>query len=225
MKLFEFGKVYDKMEGKYAEEGRLALYMTGNNEAENWRHPSKPVTYHDIAQETVHILQKSGLFSLKEESVEHPLLEYGIRVLAGQKEVGILGKVKTNLLKDFGIKQELFYADFSTAILFKKSNPKVVVAEVSKFPEVRRDLSLVLDQKISFGEIQALVLMTKKRLIKKITAFDVYEGKNIPEGKKAYALAFTLADDKKTLTDKEIEKTMTRLMTAFEQNLGAVIRK
>ncbi len=226
LKLFEFGKVYDKMEGKYAEEGRLALYMTGNNEAENWRNPSKPVTYHDLAQETVHILQRSGLFGLKEESLEnHPLLAYGIRVLSGQKEIGILGKVKSNLLKDFGIKQDLFYADFSTAILFKKSNPKVVAEEVSKFPEVRRDLSLVLDRKISFAEIQALVMQTEKRLIKKITAFDVYEGKNIPEGKKAYALAITLADDKKTLTDKEIEKTMTRLMTAFEQTLGAVIRK
>lgn len=225
LKLFEFGKVYDKVNGKYGEEGRLALYMTGNNEAENWRNPSKPVSYHDLAQETVHIFQKSGLSNLKEEPVEHPLLEYGIRVLSGQKEVGILGKVKTSLLKGFGIKQELFYADFPTAILFKKSNPKVVVEEVSKFPEVRRDLSLVLDRKISFAEIQALVMMTEKRLIKKITAFDVYEGKNIPEGKKAYALAFILADDKKTLTDKEIEKTMARLMTAFEQDLGAVIRK
>ncbi len=225
LKLFEFGKVYDKVNGKYGEEGRLALYMTGNNEAENWRNPSKPVSYHDLAQETVHIFQKSGLSNLKEEPVEHPLLEYGIRVLSGQKEVGILGKVKTSLLKGFGIKQELFYADFPTAILFKKSNPKVVVEEVSKFPEVRRDLSLVLDRKISFAEIQALVMMTEKRLIKKITAFDVYEGENIPEGKKAYALAFILADDKKTLTDKEIEKTMARLMTAFEQDLGAVIRK
>ncbi len=225
LKLFEFGKVYDKINGGYEEEGRLAVYMTGNNEAENWRNPSKPVSYHDLAQETVHIFQKSGLSNLKEESVDHPLLEYGIRVLCGQKEVGILGKVKSSLLKDFGIKQDLFYADFSTAILFKKSNPKIVVEEVSKFPEVRRDLSLVLDRKISFAEIQALVIQTEKRLIKKITAFDVYEGKNIPEGKKAYALAIILADDKKTLTDKEIEKTMARLMTAFEQHLGAVIRK
>ncbi len=225
LKLFEFGKIYDKVEGKYTEEDRLALYMTGNNEAENWRNPSKPVTYHDLAQETVHIFQKCGLSHLLEESTDHPLLEYGMRILAGQKEVGILGKVKSSLLKGFGIKQDLFFADFATSILFKKSNPKVVVEEVSKFPEVRRDLSLVLDRTISFAEIQALVMMTEKRLIKKITAFDVYEGKNIPEGKKAYALAFTLADDKKTLTDKEIEKTMSRLMTAFEQELGAVIRK
>jgi phenylalanyl-tRNA synthetase beta chain len=90
---------------------------------------------------------------------------------------------------------------------------------------VRRDLSLVLDSPVRFDEIRNLVMNTEKRLIKNIVVFDVYEGENIPKGKKAYALSFTLLDDNKTLTDEEIDKTMTRLMNAFEQKLGAVIRK
>jgi len=145
--------------------------------------------------------------------------------MKGTKEIGKLGKVKTALIKDFGIKQEIFYADLSTALLFKSANPKFVVQEVPKFPEVRRDLSLVLDKQVTFDEIRELVLNTEKKLIKEIIAFDVYEGDKIPAGKKAYALGFTLLDENKTLTDEEIEKVMTRLMGAFEGKMGAVIRK
>jgi phenylalanyl-tRNA synthetase beta chain len=139
--------------------------------------------------------------------------------------MGSVGKIKTALLKDFGIKQELFYAELSTSLLFQSANPKLVIQEVTKFPEVRRDLSLVLDKQITFDEIRTLVVNTEKRLIKNIIAFDVYEGENIPQGKKAYALGFTLLDENKTLTDDEIERTMEQLITAFEQKLGAVIRK
>jgi phenylalanyl-tRNA synthetase beta chain len=110
-------------------------------------------------------------------------------------------------------------------LLFKLANPKLVIQEVPKFPEVRRDLSLVLDRQVIFSEIESLTYTTEKRLIKNVSVFDVYEGKNIPEGKKAYALGFTLQDTTKTLTDEEIDKTMDRLMATFEQKLGAIIRK
>jgi phenylalanyl-tRNA synthetase beta chain len=112
-----------------------------------------------------------------------------------------------------------------TSLLFTAANPKLVIQEVPKFPEVRRDLSLVIDKKVSFEEIRKLVMSTEKQLIKSIIAFDVYEGENIPAGKKAYALGFTLLNESKTLTDEEIEKTMDQLMVAFEHQLGAVIRK
>src|SRR5690606_11456228 len=105
------------------------------------------------------------------------------------------------------------------------ANPKLVIQEVAKFPEVRRDLSLVIDKQISFDEIRNLIYSTEKRLIRNITAFDVYEGDKIAEGKKAYALGFTLQDETKTLTDEEIDRTMQRLMKAFEEKLGALIRK
>jgi phenylalanyl-tRNA synthetase beta chain len=154
-----------------------------------------------------------------------PLFDYGVKILQGTKEIGKVGKVKSALLKDFGIKQDLFYAELNTSLLFQSANPKLVIQEVAKFPEVRRDLSLVLDKKISFDEIRHLIMDSEKRLIKNIIAFDVYEGQNIPKDKKAYALGLTLLNETKTLTDEEIDKTMERLMGVLEQRLGAVIRK
>ena len=225
LKLYEFGKIYYKEAGKYNEEERLVLFMTGNVETENWRHKTQSVTYYDLAQQVQHVLQKSGVTNVKQETIKDQLLEYGSKLLRGNEEIGKLGKVKPALLKDFGVKQEIFYAELNTSLLFQAANPKLVIKEVAKFPEVRRDLSLVLDKQVNFNEISNVVLNTEKRLIKNIIAFDVYEGENIPQGKKAYALGFTLLDETKTLTDDEIDKTMNRLMKAFEDKLGAVIRK
>jgi len=228
LKLFEFGKVYwkkDAAEGKYQEEERLAIYLTGNIESENWQNKTRNVSYYDLAQQVAHVIQRSTVENIKQESLVDPLFDYGMKIIKGSKEIGKLGKVKTALLKDFGIKQEIFYADLSTALLFKSASPKFVVSEVPKFPEVRRDLSFVVDKKISFAEMKELVLATEKSLIKDIIAFDVYEGDKIPEGKKAYALGFTLLDGAKTLTDEEIDKTMTKLIAAFESKFEAVIRK
>ncbi|MCU0368388.1 MAG: phenylalanine--tRNA ligase subunit beta [Cyclobacteriaceae bacterium] len=234
LKLFEFGKIYWKnkeqqetavVSTRYGEEERVALYLTGNYESENWQHQPKPVDYFDLAQQVSHILERSSIENIKQEKLNDALFEYGIRLVKGTKEIGKLGKVKSALVKDFGIKQEIFYADLSTALLFRSANPKFVVQEVPKFPEVRRDLSLVLDKQVAFSEIRELVLATEKRLIREIIAFDVYEGDKIPPGKKAYALGFVLLDENKTLTDEEIEKVMTKLMGAFEQKMGALIRK
>ena len=225
LKVYEFGKIYYKEGGAYKEEERLALYMTGNVETENWRHKTQAVTYYDLAQHVQHVALKSGLTNLKQESITDPVLEYGVKLLRGNVEIGKVGKVKAALLKDFGMKQDLFYAELYTSLLFQSANPKLVIQEVTKFPEVRRDLSLVIDKQVSFDEIRNLVMATEKRLIKNIIAFDVYEGENIPQGKKAYALGFTLLNEQKTLTDEEIDQTMAALMTAFEERLGAVIRK
>ena len=225
LKLFEFGKIYFKVSGKYIEEERLGLYVTGNIETENWQHKTRSTTYYDLAQHVTQVIQKSGIITIKQEVVKDQLFDYALRLSAGDKIIGLVGKVKPALLKDLGIKQEIFYAELHTTLLFNSANPMLVAQEVPKFPEVRRDLSLVLDKNVSFDEIRKMVLNTEKRLIRDIIAFDVYEGDNLPAGKKAYALGFTLLDEAKTLTDEEIDKTMTRLMNAFEQTLGAVIRK
>lgn len=234
LKLFEFGKIYWKnanapssgdVTATYKEEERLALYVTGNYETENWQNKPRAVSYFDLAQQVSHLIEKSSLVDLKQEKLDDPLFEYGMRLIKGTKEMGKLGKVKTALVKDFGIRQEIFYADLNTALLFRSANPKFVVQEVARFPEVRRDLSLVLDKQVTFEEIREFLLATEKRLITDIIAFDVYEGDKIPEGKKAYALGFTLQDGNKTLTDEEIEKVMVKLMNAFESKMRAVIRK
>lgn len=230
VKLFEFGKIYWKDgskigQEKYQEEERLALYLSGSFETENWQNASRAVSYYDLAQQVAHILQKACVENTQQEPLADSLFEFGVKILKGNKEIGRLGKVKTALAKDFSIKQEIFYADLNTSLLFKGANPKFVVTEVPKFPEVRRDLSLVLDKQVTFAEIKELVGSTEKKLVKELIAFDVYEGDKIPQGKKAYALGFTLLDETKTLTDEDIDKTMNKLMAAFEQKMGAVIRK
>ena len=110
-------------------------------------------------------------------------------------------------------------------MLLKQANNNIVFEEVSKFPEVRRDLSLVIDKKVSFDEIKTMATKLERKLLKKINVFDVYEGDKIDSSKKAYAMSFILEDKEKTLTDKVIDKTMAKLMSAFENDLGAIIRK
>ncbi|MBX2947503.1 MAG: phenylalanine--tRNA ligase subunit beta [Cyclobacteriaceae bacterium] len=224
LKLFEFGKVYFKNTGHYHEQERLALYISGNTETENWQHKTASVSFYDMAQFVYQLIQKVGV-AVKQQQVADPLFDYAVQLTLNNKPLGKFGKVKAALQKDFGIKQDIFYGELDTNLLFTSSNPKLVVKEVAKYPEVRRDLSLVLDRNVSFEEVQKLVQATEKRLIREIITFDVYEGDKIPEGKKAYALGFTLQDEAKTLTDEEIDSTMQRLITAFEQTLGAVIRK
>jgi phenylalanyl-tRNA synthetase beta chain len=225
LKLFEFGKVYGKTNGKYHEKERLALYLTGQYEADNWQRSARPVSYHDLSRFVANVLSKSALAKVKMETITDPIFEYGVKIVAGNNELGKLGKVKSSFQKDFGIKQEIFYADLDVALLFNAANPKFDVQDVPKFPEVRRDLSLVLDRHVAYKEIEELVRSTERKLVKDIIVFDVYEGDKIPPGKKAYALGFTLQDDAKTLTDEEIDKTMSRLIGAFETKMQALIRK
>lgn len=225
LKLFEFGKVYFRSNGKYREEETLAMYLTGNIETENWQRKTSSVTYFDLAQQVNSILSRCGMNGCKQERIDDQLFEYGSQITFAEKPLGKIGKVKSTILKEFGIRQELFYVELSSSLLFNAASPKLVIREVPKFPEVKRDLSLVIDSPVRFEEIEKLVMETEKTLIKEIVAFDVYEGDKIPKGKKAYALSFTLLDENKTLTDQEIEKTMERLMNAFEKKLGAVIRK
>ncbi|HCW06756.1 MAG TPA: phenylalanine--tRNA ligase subunit beta, partial [Cytophagales bacterium] len=207
------------------EQERLAIYFTGDSETENWQNKSHSVNFYDIAQAVNQILELSGISKTKQEQFVDDVFEYGIKILQGKREIGKVGKVKNQWTKEAGIKREVFFADLSTDLLFNAANPKFVVQDVPKFPDVRRDLSLVLDSQVKFSEIETLARTTEPRLIKEILAFDVYEGEKIDQGKKAYALAFTLQDENKTLTDEEIDKTMTKLMSAFEGKMGAVIRK
>ncbi len=225
LKLFEFGRIYSGVEKDYKEEQRLALYMAGQLEADTWQHKSQSVQFHDLVQRVTQVLEKSACIGYTLVKSESPLLDYAVKYMLRDQEVASVGKVRAAFAKDFGIKQEIFYADLDTSLLFQAANPKFDIQEVPKFPEVKRDLSLVIDQAVTFDEIKAVVGMNGKSLITSVNVFDVYEGENIPQGKKAYALGFTLLDRTKTLTDDEIDKTMNILMAEFEKKLGAVIRK
>ena len=225
LKLFEFGRVYSQQEKGYREDERLALYMSGQMEADSWQEKTRTANYHDLTKYVSQVLEKSACAGYVLEETNNSLFDYAVKLMLGNREVGVVGKVRTAFAKDFGIKQEIFYADLDASLLFQSANPKFDMLEVPRFPEVRRDLSLVIDQSITFDAIRQVVGMDGKNLITDVTVFDVYEGDNIPKGKKAYALGFTLLDRTKTLTDEEIDRTMNKLMAEFEKKLGAIIRK
>ncbi|GAB4020904.1 phenylalanine--tRNA ligase subunit beta [Spirosoma koreense] len=230
LKFFEFGKVYHKVKledgsTRYTERMRLSLAMVGNQEAESWLQKGRSVAYHDLATAVQRILNLFRIKSFDTQPADTTLFQYGLTYLVNKKPLVSLGLIQPRLAKVVDLKQPVFYADFDWQALLKLATGKTRYEEVSRFPEVRRDLSLVLDKRITFEQINRLARQTERKLLRTINVFDVYEGENLGNDKKAYSVSFMLQDSAQTLTDVTIDKTMQRLMAAFEQELGAVIRK
>lgn len=225
LKLFEFGKNYFHKRGQYVENKKLGIMLTGNITRESWQDTSRKVVFHDLSA-VFGLITDKLLSSEPETTIVHDYpFDYALQYIIDGKPLARLGKLQGKILKDLDIKQDIFYADIDWDLLLSKTTHNIVFEPVSKFPEVRRDLSLVIDKKVSFEDIKKLALKTEHKLIQRINVFDFYEGKNIDENKKAYALSFILQNKQKTLTDKIIDKTMNRLMSVFESDLGAIIRK
>ncbi|CCG99387.1 phenylalanyl-tRNA synthetase, beta subunit [Fibrella aestuarina BUZ 2] len=234
LSLFEFGKVYgssvstgDNGTGatKYHESPRLALVMAGNTTAETWQQPGKAVAFHDMAAAVNRVLSSLRIKPTDQQPADPTLFQYGLTYTLGKKPVVTFGLLNPKLAKLADAKVPVYYADFDWALLTKRYSGKASYAEVSRFPEVRRDLSLVIDRSVSFAQIEQVARQTERKLLTGLNVFDVYEGANLGAGKKAYAVSFTLQDATQTLTDAVIDKTMQRLMAAFERELGATIRK
>lgn len=227
LKICEFGKTYHKMpEGKYKELSHLVLLMAGHQQAESWMANDQKLAFHDLAAKVQLVLSAMRVQNIeKQEITDKSIFEYGLTYNLKKKPIVSFGQVKGKLAKILDIKQPVFYADFDWAYLLKQYNDKVRFTEVSKYPEVRRDLSLVLDKTVSFEQIRQTAQKVERGLLTHINVFDVYEGANIGTDKKAYSVSFTLQDTEQTLTDKLIDKTMQKLMMAFEKELGAMIRK
>lgn len=234
LKLFEFGKVYgsSQTEGesgtstkKYHEAPRLALAMVGDKAAESWQQKGQSVAFHDLKAAVHTVLASLRIQPTDQQPADSSLFQYGLTYTVNKKPVVTFGLVHPKLGKLADAKQPVYYADFDWALLTKRSSGKTSYVDVPRFPEVRRDLSLVLDKSVSFEQIQKLATQTERKLLRSINVFDVYEGDNLGSGKKAYAVSFTLQDATQTLTDAVIDKTMQRLMSQFEKELGAVIRK
>ncbi|MDX1628891.1 MAG: phenylalanine--tRNA ligase subunit beta, partial [Fulvivirga sp.] len=174
LKLFEFGKTYFSKGKKYKENERLGILMTGSMERENWRSADKAVDFHDLSAMARLLVEKTVKEEVNYQPVHQFPLGYGISVSVNNREIGRYGKIKNSILKKFDISQEIFYADFNWNLLLKQTNNNIVFEEVSKFPEVRRDLSLVIDKSITFEEIKNLTWKTEKNLIRSLNVFDVY---------------------------------------------------
>ncbi len=225
LKCFEFGTVYQKKaEGGYKESRRLAIFQSGNRSSESWVEPAKPFGFTDLYATVTRIFERLNVEASEVEVIETAPFAYGLSLKLGEKVVATLGLVEEKQLKLAEVRQEVWYAELDWDLLAKKSSGLKKFQELSKFPEVRRDLSLVLDKEVSFVRVKVVAEKAGGKLLKRLDVFDVYQGDKLEAGKKAYALSFILQDQENTLTDKEIEKTMSNLIHAFQNQVGAIIR-
>jgi phenylalanyl-tRNA synthetase beta chain len=230
LKLFEFGRVYNRTQNaegktKIKEKKILSLLLTGKTTAESWSSKSDTTAYKEVHQAVHQVLKLMKVRSWESQESTANFLAFGLEFSVNGKSLVKFGKVKADLLKKADLKQEAWYAEFDWEFLLQQYSADFAYQEISKFPEVRRDLSLVLDEKVSFASIQKLAFQTEKKLLKLVNVFDVYKGDKLGEGQKSYSVSFVLQDAEKTLADQQIDKTMQRLMAAFERELGAIIRK
>ncbi|MDX5443722.1 MAG: phenylalanine--tRNA ligase subunit beta [Hymenobacteraceae bacterium] len=226
LKLFEIGAVYSKGENKYKEQQYLALFLSGNVQAESWQQKAEKISFHQLAGYVQNVLQQLGLMKqLTVAPLEHAYLADGIAYVRRDVVVAQLGLLHPKVCKQVDVKEPVWYAELNWDFILKNYRNTLTYEELAKFPEVRRDLSLVLDKAVTFDQVKTIAYRTERKLLQQVNVFDVYEGDKIEAGKKAYSVSFTLQDNHQTLTDKVIDSTMNRLMQQFEKQLGAVIRK
>ncbi len=225
LKLFEFGKTYHDYDNGRIENKHLSIIISGNHIKENWKTKQVHGDFFYLKGVVLSILQRLGLTKIKTTPVKNDLFSEGLSLSLGKAKLVDFGIIKKSILKHFSISQEVLYADFNwdAIVDFAKHN-KIWYKDIPKFPEVRRDFALLLDDSVKFEEIHTIAKQTEKQLLKDINLFDVYQGKNLPKGKKSYAVSFTLQDENKTLTDKQIDKIMNKLQHNFESKLGAELR-
>ena len=225
LKFYEFGKSYHKYAEKYQEDKHLALFITGNKTKSSWNSTSKLSDFFYAKGILTALFERLGMNSLKSTPTKSALFSEGLTFSLGKTKLAEFGTVKKTILKEFGIKQEVLFADLNWENILKLSSKKQIkVNDLSKFPSVKRDLALLIPVKTTFKEIYNLAFQTERKLLKEVDLFDVYEGENVPEGKKSYAISFVLQDENKTLEDKQIDKIMQKLQLNFEKNLEAVLR-
>lgn len=225
LKFFEFGKTYHQLETKRIENKHLSLFITGNSNEDSWTKTAQKTDFYFLKAMTENILMRLGIDKITTSPIETGDFSEGIVLKSNKKEVAVLGMVKKSILKKFDIKQDVYYTDFNwDHILSLLSKTAIVFKDIPKYPEVKRDFALLLDEQTSFKEVHDLAFQTERNLLKSITLFDVYTGKNLPKGKKSYAVSFTLQDDKSTLTDKQIDKIMGKLKNRYEKELSAELR-
>jgi phenylalanyl-tRNA synthetase beta chain len=238
LKLFEFGRVYtlnnavnndETVKARYKEDEHLSLLMAGASVSENWNSDSSKTGFYHIKKYADTLFAALRLnetvYDISELAADNELA-YGLQWSINKKQILKIGKVRGEICKALDIKQDVFYADFNWSNVIKSLPQKPVrYKEISKFPAVRRDLALLLDKQVTFAQISASVKRNAASLLAdEVILFDVYEGEHLPEGKKSYAIGFTLQDSEKTLTDAQVEKTVQRITDALARDCGAVLR-
>ncbi len=237
LKFYEFGNTYFYCANKFKEgqnlsaireEFHLGLWITGNNISNSWMQADQQTSIFDLKAYVENILLRLGvnakklLYSQYDNEIFSEALT--IHTVSG-RELGCLGILKNKLSKKFDIDTEVYFAELNWDLLMKEiKSHQIKFSDISKFPTVKRDLALLLDKKVRFAEIEKIAFDTDKKLLKEVSLFDVYEGKNLPEGKKSYAVSFILQDEEKTLNDKQIESIMSKIQKNLEEKLNATLR-
>ncbi|MBP6065966.1 phenylalanine--tRNA ligase subunit beta [Bacteroides sp.] len=237
LKFFEYGNCYhfdaekknpEKTLAAYTEDYHLGLWLTGKRVSNSWAHADENTTIYELKAYVENILKRLGLNlnNLVVGNLSNDIYAAALSVSTkGGKRLAEFGVVTKKLLKAFDIDNEVYFADLNWKELMKAiRSVKISYVEVSKFPAVKRDLALLLDKGVQFAEIEKIAYETEKKLLKEVELFDVYEGKNLEEGKKSYAVSFLLQDETQTLTDKVIDKTMSKLVKNLEEKLNAKLR-
>ncbi len=237
LKFFEFGNVYsysaekhnaDNPQAAYTEECHLGLWLTGKKVSGSWTHPDEDSSFYELKAYVENILRRIGLnfSSVVFDTSDNDIFSAGISIKTrGGKLLAEIGVLCKKLLKAFDIDSDVYYAELNWAQLMNAISKKVVsFRDISKFPPVSRDLALLVDKTTPFVDIEKIAYQSEKKLLKKVELFDVYEGKNLPTGKKSYAVNFILQDEEKTLTDKHIEAVMNKIITNLKRQLGAELR-
>jgi phenylalanyl-tRNA synthetase beta chain len=237
LKFYEFGNCYyylaeNRKEGEtlsaYSEDFHLGLWLTGQKYAQSWVASEQKSSVFELKAYIENILRRMGIKTagLKTNLISNEFFSEGMEIMTPSKKLmATFGILKKSVLKKADIDQDVYYADLQWNIILKElKKHSIQYTELPKYPEVKRDLALLLDKNISFGEIEAIACQTEKKLLKKVSLFDVYEGKNLEAGKKSYAVSFILQDETKTLTDNQIDAVMKKLQTEFENKLGARLR-
>jgi len=226
LKLYEFGKVYETAEDKYIETQRFAIFITGADKGEQWNQKAKPVSFYNLKAIVDGIIAKLNITDITVEDATCKKLAFGLQYKRNNKQLVKFGAVAKDALKKVDIDKEVFCADFNfDLILALVRKNKIVYEDVSKFPSVRRDLSMLVDKPVTFGQLKQIAQKTERKLLQDVNVFDVYEGDKLPAGKKSYALSFILQDSEKTLTDKAIDSIMQKMIYNLEKEAGAEIRK
>ncbi|MFW6019191.1 MAG: phenylalanine--tRNA ligase subunit beta [Bacteroidales bacterium] len=233
---YEIGKVYhfnpqsnknQDVRKRYSENHRLGIFLTGKKYKESWNKPGDIFDLYDAKYWVHNVLTRMGVQSekLQTKSCSRDYFSEGLLYKNGKSEIVQFGKVSRKLLQKFDIEQDVFYVDIAwDRLIAMTGEAEIAYKPLPKYPEVRRDLAMILDKGVRFEDIKQLAYEKERKTLKSVRLFDVYEGKNVPEGKKSYAVSFILQDPNKTLTDKLIDKTMSKLQQAFEQKLNAEIR-
>ncbi len=237
LRFFEVGNVYhyapekddhDAPISAYSQEYNMALWVTGKRVQGSWTHPDEDSSFYELKAYVQNILSRAGVAAglVVESKTENNLFAYGLTLkLRNGKTLAEYGKLSHKITHEMGIDQEVFYAEINwTAVVKAIKKNKIEFKHLSKYPAVSRDLALLVDDSVEFAQIEQIARQTEKKLLKSVTLFDVYQGKNLPAGKKSYAVNFQLEDEERTLTDKQIDAMMQKLVHNLTTKLGAELR-